>query len=123
MKIENVNAIVTRACIALRKNKKFKIIFENSKKTRVDYSTLNRQVFKVTFRYPNGNLYTLSFREENFTNPHTVPWTGIIKEETWKLPKIEDQIILAIAWCIYQEGIHPEGIVSKYPDGKEDEDE
>lgn len=117
MNIGNVNAIIIKACEALRRNKGFMVYFESSKEVEGDCFTLNRTLYKIRLKYPNGNLYVLTFAEECFTNPHKVPWGGCIKDDTWKLP-LDAQIILTNAWYIYQEGTSPNGIVFRYPDGK-----
>lgn len=63
MEIGNVNAVIIKACQALRKNKNFDVEFIGSKEKKPDYSTLHERIYYVTLKYPNGKPYTLTFRD------------------------------------------------------------
>ena len=118
MEIGNVNAIIIKACMALRKNKNFNVEFIGSKEKDADYSTLHEKIFYVTFKYPNGKLYTLQFRESFFTNPYSTYYaTSMSRRYNFDKINLEDKVILFIAWYIYKEGIEESGMVHRMPKG------
>ena len=118
MEIGNVNAVIIKACMALRKNKNFNVEFISNLEKAADYSTLNEKIFYATLKYPNGKLYTLQFRDSFFTNPYSIYYAASMTR-SYNFDKIElkDKVILFIAWYIYVEGTQETGIVNRFPNG------
>lgn len=118
MEIGNVNAIIIKACMALRKNKNFNVEFIGSKEKAPDYSTLHEKIFYATLRYPNGKPYTLTFRDSWFTNPYSIYYAAsMARRYNFDKITLEDKVILFIAWYIYKEGIEETGMVHRNPKG------